>query len=284
MSTGGRSAPGQERLILFVNYSAMLATIGFGIWLRRRPKAVEGLSLSDYKAPQKSREYFRERADVVAALLIRWAAENQPDRAAAIADRSTSVTLIRERGLWDRLESEERTLLSSDTGTWTQEQKGRWIDWSEQLRLLRWLLRLNEDVAPLSDFPPPAVSLSVNVPAPEPTALRQRAEVGRILQSAEIYSARTLAEFRSRGLGLEGQLDPVMSDLRHEFVGDSTDLLAGARTIADLDDEELVFLMRTAVARYRYAAYLRDQVEANEVSAFHEWETATNISDDSRHA
>lgn len=92
------------------------------------------------------------------------------------------------------------------------------------------------------------------------------------------YAARIVSEMNARG---HIQDDPGISDWADEFrtnsLGPSTDYLAGARTIADLRDDELRLLGPLAVARERYAAYLVEQLNAANPFAFSAWQTKEKI-------
>jgi hypothetical protein len=86
------------------------------------------------------------------------------------------------------------------------------------------------------------------------------------------YTARVVAEFKGRGLiadspDLEGWAD----ELRSKSLDDSTDYLAGARTIGELDDDALRKLGSFAAARERYCAYLVDLLNADQPFPFSTW-------------
>jgi hypothetical protein len=61
-------------------------------------------------------------------------------------------------------------------------------------------------------------------------------------------------------------------EFRAGVLGDSTDYLAGALTIGELDEGALRLLGWLAAARERYATYLIDQLSAPRAVPFPVWE------------
>ena len=86
------------------------------------------------------------------------------------------------------------------------------------------------------------------------------------------YTARVVAEFKGRRLIADSQeLEGWADEFRAKSLGDSTDYLAGARTIGELDDDALRRLGSSAAARERYCAYLVDLLNSIQPFPFSTW-------------
>ena len=87
------------------------------------------------------------------------------------------------------------------------------------------------------------------------------------------YMARIIAEFRFREVvPADPELDGWADDLRAKSLGASVDLVAGVRTIAEMNDDALRSLVVLAAGRGRYASYLVDQLNAPKPLAFSSWD------------
>jgi hypothetical protein len=243
---------------------------------RLRPQEVTVL-------PEGVVAYLHERALIIASLLARGASEiylANSDETRALAEvvtRQTQNGFLRDRGLWRKLEQSEFELASIADGQWTAMQQNQVIEWCEQLRLLRWVLRIDADIVPLAHFPKLEFSLAAQL-------FRDRDAVrhGQTVEPWEVrterdaaleYGARIVAEMKARG---HIQDDPDVACWADEFraksLGSSTDYLAGAKTIADLREDELRLLGSLAVAPERYASCLADQLNSGHAFAFSTWQ------------
>ncbi len=195
-----------------------------------------------------------------------------------VITRQVQNCFLRNHGLWTKLEQPEFELASIADGQWSTTQRGRVVEWCEQLRLLRWVLGFDAEIVPLAHFPKLDFSMTVELLRDQVTERgKQGAESWEVRMEREValqYAARIVSEMNARG---QIQNDPGIGDWADEFrtksLGPSTDYLAGARTIADLRDDELRLLGLLAVARERYAAYLVEQLNASNPFAFSEWQT-----------
>lgn len=229
------------------------------------------------------RVYLEDRAFIVASLLARCGSEVQVKRsqgqeAGENFTRQALNGFLREHGLWDKLEAEEASLASAADGRWCSADEGLVFDWSEQLRLLRWVLGVDAEIVPLWLCPGLDFNLAWDLLQQVTTMRGRNSDVGAWDIRAERdtalgYVARVAAEFRARGAGPDGsEFDKWADEFRASCLGASVDLLSGARTIEETDDDALRSLGLLAVARERYAGYLLEQVDAPEPFAFSAWE------------
>ncbi len=226
------------------------------------------------------RIYLEERALILASLVVRGGSEaylhrNDLGAGLEIVTRQTQNCFLREHRLWEKLERIEFSLASLADGQWTEEQYGRLVDWSEQVRLLRWILKVDSEIVPLAHYPRLDFSLA--------SELLERAGHfgGAVLTAWEVrvqrdiameYTARVLAEMKARSLVPGGpELEGWADEFRAKSLGASSDYLAGPRTIAELDDNELRLLGSLAAARFRYAGYLVDQLNSVQVVPYSVW-------------
>ena len=86
------------------------------------------------------------------------------------------------------------------------------------------------------------------------------------------YLARVVAELKTRGhLAEDPDLNGWADEFRAKVFGPSSDYLAGAKTIAELDDQALRLIGSFAATRERYATYLVDQLNAVHPTPFAVW-------------
>lgn len=184
--------------------------------------------------------------------------------------------MLRKGKLWDQLEPGEADLLCAADGAWTSEQKNNMHSWCEQLRLLRWTLGLDADILPLAHVPKPDVSLTVGLLNPEQLLVRCKYireiwEIRRERDLASEYTARIISELMKRGLLDSDSADGSFEPLLQARQDPSTDVIAGVKTVGELDDSALRSLGSTAVARLRYAEYLMEQLESQTRMPHMEW-------------
>lgn len=259
-------------------YAVMFLVICFGAWLRRRSNQASPLRLSQYEVAPVIVSYFVERTQILTAIVMRGFGEigSSAGLLEAVASESARPIpnmLLRERHLWEKLEPVERELLSAPNRTWSEEQQNQVGTWLEQLRLLRWALGFDEDLTLLAHFPEPA---AIGLDAFEKNAAEQLRSSGDIRVERDLaadYFLRVVAELHHRGL-LEESPDLVdwSGQLRENVAGPSTDLLAGSRTVGELDAEALRTFGGIVFMRWRYAGYLVDQWMAEMPISFAEWE------------
>lgn len=223
--------------------------------------------------------YLQERAFIIASLLVRAASEIHIEHHelpvnAQVLTRQIQNARLRGMGLWDKLEPAETELVTVADGLWTVEQHNNVTKWCEQLRLLRWALGIDAELAPLEHFPQVDFSLAQDLlderlTFPVGTPIRKSWEVRIERDLAFQYMARIIAELKGRDLiTAEVQLEGWADQLRAESLGASKDLLAGSKTIGELSDESLRLLGTIAMARQTYAAYLSDQLDADAPVSF----------------
>ena len=273
----------------FIFGTGMIAAILIRRWHRKQDEVLNtsltGRTLfhpQDFSdASTEVRSYLEERALIIASLLARGASEiylqhHQVAEGVEVVTRQIHNSLLRGHGVWDKLERPEADLASVADGLWSVEQQNGVLTWCEQLRVLRWVLGIDSELIPLAHFPGLEFSLSQEVlrrgipltskPLLKPWDVRVERDI------ATAYTARIVAELKARGLiaagpGLEGWVD----ELRAQSVGDSTDYLAGARTIGELDDDALRRLGAFASAREQYCAYLVELLNATQPFSCSAW-------------
>lgn len=227
------------------------------------------------------RGYLEERTLIIASLLARGASEiylqhHQVAEGNEVITRQLQNSLLRGAGLWDKLERPEADLATAADGLWSVEQQNHVLTWCEQLRVLRWAFGVDSELVPLAHFPALDFSLSQEVlrqgrpvtskPLLKPWDVRVQRDI------ATEYTARVVAELKARGLIAAGpELEGWADEFRAKSVGDSTDYLAGARTIGELDDDSLRRLGAFASARERYCAYLVELLNVTQPFSFSTW-------------
>jgi hypothetical protein len=228
-------------------------------------------------APSKEvSDYLAERTFIIATLVLRGSSEvclrnRATPVAAPVATRQTLNRALRENGLWGKLEPAEATLAGAPDGVWPAEQSnpGVVMTWCEQLRLLRWTLRIDAELMPLAHLPKFDISAAAailavgKIPAPG----------GVLLTSADLlverdiagqYAARAIAEMHNRRmLKAASEFDGPAAEFREHFLGPSNDLLVGTKTVEELEDSALRQIGIVAVGRSQYCAYLTSQLSAN---------------------
>jgi len=278
--------------IAFYGFIFGTGMIAFVILRRSHRKQDEWLNYSltgrpdqhppDQDASPTVRSYLEERAIIIASVLARAGSEiyvqhNELPVGLEVATRQVQNELLRQNGLWDKLEPAESELVSAADGRWTVEQQNEAPNWCEQLRLLRWTFGVDPELMPLAHFPKvdftlaggrlgePGVSLAGR-PLLKSWDLRVERDI------AQEYAARVFAELKGRGLIADSsEFDSWAEQFREESIGASVDYLAGTETIAGLKDESLRLLALIAIARERYAAYLAQQLSADAPFAFSSW-------------
>ena len=232
------------------------------------------------------RDYLEDRARILACLVTRAAREiniknERIPLGSEMVTRQSQMEYLRRCALWRRLESDEANLFIAPEGAWTAEQPIEIIGWCEQLRLLRWVLRIDSELTPLAHFPQVEVSMAQDL-----LETRSALVAGRsILRSWDVrierdmameYVARAIAEMKGRGLiDNSGDLHGWVDELRQGKLGPSTDLLVGPTTVGDLSENNVRLMAHIAAARARYATYLVEQLSSDNPIPFGQWNEQT---------
>jgi len=266
---------------------------GFVILRRshRRQDDLLNFSLTGAKFPDRqqggevaslARTYLAERTVIIGSLVARAASEiylqrNELPTGAEVITRQIQNALLRQSGLWVKLEPVETDLVGVADGRWTPDQHNQVAAWCEQLRLLRWTLGVDAELIPLAHFPRVDFSLSRGLLSPAEVLSQSK----RILESWEVrverdialqYLARVVAELKGRALiPDDAALEAWAGPLREASLGPSTDYLAGSKTVGELDNESLRLLGVVTASRERYAAYLVDQLATDNCVSFSAW-------------
>ncbi len=180
--------------------------------------------------PATIRNYLADRALIIAALVSRAASEiylqhREVPSGSQIVTRQTVNQKLRQGGLWDKLEPDELSLLIAADGHWTAEQQNEYPIWCERLRLLRWTLKIDDELVPLAHFPKSDVSLSRDILSdrelpfkPEQVLRPWDVRVERDIASE--YVIRVVAELQTRGLLTGGaELGSWAYDVQNQFAG-----------------------------------------------------------------
>jgi hypothetical protein len=159
--------------------------------------------------------------------------------------------------------------MASPDGAWTVEQASQVLVWSEQLRLLRWILGIDSELEPIDPVLPRDAKLIGGLWEPDASriakaSIRIPSDARAERDFAEAYYARAVAEMTSRQLvAVPVESVTELEAFRQSVLGDSSDFLAGHRTVAELTNEELPALAMVACARVEYAGYLAELLSAD---------------------
>jgi hypothetical protein len=260
-----------------VGYSLATFTVALAVFalLRRSHKRENDFlkfSLTGQREPVPQvhaavEQYLRDRMVILASLVARAASEAQlrkhpiPKGAVPVM-RQRQNTLLRETGLWEKLEPEEEALAAAADGQWTTEQVNGAEIWCEQLRLLRWVLGMDSILTPLTHFPRSDFALTEGLLEPRslPPHVPPGSKPGQLLgerNMATQYVGWIYAEINRRRTAKSDALaDPQTENIRSWKPGPSSDLWAGAKTVGELSDQDLGILGMVAFARGQYAEYL----------------------------
>lgn len=223
------------------------------------------------------RAYLADRMLIIGTLFARALVESQPSPHQA-PDGDTGIRqglnhILRRRELWANLEPTEAALCSLPQGAWPTADRNLAIDWAEQLRLLRWLFRLDDELLPLAAFPRwDSVLVSrlwVDADVQIPQVARSLWEVRLEGDSAQLYCIRALAELQARQI-MPAEILPLQG-FRDSLAGESTDLLVGKQSFSELSASDLGEFVATAAARFHYASYLTEILAESEVQSYSQW-------------
>jgi hypothetical protein len=226
-----------------------------------------------WKPNPKVAKYMVDRAKILSALILRGMEEVYIHRGAQPNGvdprvRQAGNAALRSAGLWDDLTAPERDLMASPDGAWSVVQACDVLVWRERLRLLRWILGIDSELEPIDPVLPRDAKVIGGLWEPDASriaaaSIRIPSDARAERDLAEAYYARAVAEMTSRQL-MTIPVDSAtqLEDFRQSVLGDSSDFLAGHRTVAELTDEELPALATVACARMEYAGYLAELLSA----------------------
>lgn len=223
--------------------------------------------------------YFSTRAKILSSMVIRSRRELKlKSRKAASGTEPMIIRqvvnyFLRSHGLWDALEPAEVALMSVKEGAWPPEAISEIVNWCEQLRLLRWVLRFDRFLVPLSHYRNLEVSMD-GLPAKVivPRVTLQPCDVRAVRNVAFGYLLSIALEMSRRGLlPYSEMLETRERTWRVRILGKSSEFVADGRYISELKNEELKFLLKIAHARSDYCEYLIQQLGAEEITAYSQW-------------
>lgn len=166
---------------------------------------------------------------------------------------------LRKAELWDQLEREERDLAMASGGTWPEEARQQLVEWSEQTRLLSWVLNVDEALTPMWLMPKPEADL-LALSLGESDQVRCSWEIETERDIALGYLVMATKELEKRGL-VQAEKGPSVEEVS---------LVVGTKVISELEDDELRLLAQTAFARAKYADYLKTILEQDRVILLHD--------------
>jgi len=238
-------------------------------------------------APNIVAEYLVTRLGILASLLTRgWSelySQSHPIKEGMEATtRRAQNQLLRERQLWSKLEPEELSLVSSPDGSWSSEQTNRIAEWCEQMRLLRWVLKIDSFLLPLShcpktDFSEAAKLSKVDTSArPAEPLLPSDIRPARDLAHGYVWS--TALEMQRRQIHFAGDnLEEPEREIRVGLLKKSGEFVVDGRYISELKYSELRHLFDIGLTRYRYCQYLIDQIGEETTIPYSTWLLSANV-------
>ncbi len=241
---------------------------GVALMIRRRYKkedeSVFRLSGPVVAAPA---EYGRHRVKLAGALL----------RTAAMVDRATaeavhvagqmpvevvgglrrrSLEMARRTGVWEGFGEAERSLLMDDEGSWRQETTFAWLGRLEDVRVLRWVLGMDEVLVPFefvtADMRPVLATFEQADEVMKGSACLPPWDLRPAQSVANLMLNRCVAEGVRRGF-FEVEDEETrreclaVADGMHASPGE--DLFIGVKTVARATDEEVQRMGRVALRR-----------------------------------
>ncbi len=271
--------------------------------IRRSHKRADGnfIKLSDAGGNSDTEELTAHRdqlagvALVLAAMIDRAGSEallktKEMAEGVEIMTRQKLIAMLRSTGRWDTMSSADRELMMFPDGSWDWQQIHDAFRQIEDLRVLRWVLRIDTYLLPIDQ----AYRLHLNVATDlsgDPTGLQgvgclQPWEMEEAREHANSYFGRCWAEELKRGLRIpsadkESQAEDAMtaapSDLDEDDTGlshevivqyatelgsqQSGDFLLGFGIVGDANDNQLkdatMVAWRRTMSLDRIMGYLR---------------------------
>jgi len=223
-------------------------------------------------------EYFRTRAIILASLLVRGRNEldlhnHRAEGGMKTIVRREQIQFLRECGLWGALEPAELGLISAADGNWAPEQLNHLPQWCEQLRVLRWVLKIDTYLLPLSRHPNLDFSVAGSI-AKNGDAIRckvslQPLDIRPVRDLAYAYTLSVALEMSRRGLiHPTERLEEKEREMRVGFFQKRGDFVVNGSYLWELENEELWSLFHVACIRHSYCQYIIDQLSANGVRPY----------------
>jgi len=249
--------------------SAVLLLLGVGVsvFIRRHNAHAEDsflkLSVRESPAADDLLEHGKRLARVLlrtAVLVDRAGGESlyrlgkTPVEHVGICRRRT-LDLARRPELWGGFSREEQDLLMSQEGSWEWEQVWPRVVQAEDVRVLRWVLRMDPVLVPF-DFLEADLS-----PALEVTAKPESVAGGECLAAYDLRPEQTVAQAmasRCVGEGLRRgfitEVDPEVRDQLRETAermaaDEGSDLLIGTQTVARAAQKTVGWIATAAIRR-----------------------------------
>lgn len=238
----------------------------FGLWLkwyRETTKLLTGLSPT--RGPEEESLSAHRRRIVwtllgTAALCDRAAIESLA-REGKIAEaqrgvgRQRALSVGRLEPVWARLGEVERNLLIADEGSWTWDETWPWIVRGEDVRVMRWVIGMDEVLRPF-EFLKPDLLLVFRT-----TTHAEETNGDRCLAAYDLRPAQTMAQAMVSRCAAEGVLRGEYEEddaaVRAELVAlaermgadESSDFLIGTKTVAKASEKDLRWVGQAAVRR-----------------------------------
>lgn len=187
---------------------------------------------------------------------------------AEVITRRTHLELLRRYGLLDKVRSSERELLYSTDGHWESSVIEASIREVDATRVLRWVLRLDPYLPPVTASLSPDSTLAsslISDPAPlfEDRRLVDLADLRVAVASADQSLYRVWAEALRRGLiTAENSQAAEQAVLLAEHLRDreSEDVLLGDTIVSKAPDELVLYATDLALRRFRLLEWVRDRM------------------------
>jgi len=256
-----------------------------------QPLAIFGEQPGVMQASAAARAMLEERALILSSMVARAASEltlkqKAPPPGVFAVARQRQNGFLRERNLRSKLEPREAELAGAPDAEWTLAECGLVTAWSEQLRVLRWVLAIDRELRPLLLFPKPGARQALDLQENREFSrkrLRSIREIRAEGEAASNYAARLALELQARGMA-NPQDAEAAATLRRQVIGDSRDFLAGSKTVGDLTNPELVVFLCVAAERRQYTSYLIDLLLGERLFSFAEWRAVQAISPEAERA
>ena len=226
-------------------------------WLVRRVGAEKPPNLrtpwadAEVAPPERLRDQLVDLTIVYAVLLQRAGSEgflavkSLPEEI-EVTTRRRHVDVLRQRGLWDRLEPAARNLLMLPDGHWPEASVREVAGHLEELRMLRWILRHDRFLPAVGQDVELSYALANEIAAQPKLLLGKSlvstADLRTARQSADDCFHRCYAEGLHRGYF--AQSSEETAEWAYEFARsmmgeENRDWLLGRETVAKADEEAI---------------------------------------------
>ena len=180
------------------------------------------------------------------------------------AGRRRSLDVAMRPDVWLNVPVADRDLLRSAEGSWTWDEVWPWIVRAEDVRVLRWVLGIDEVLTPF-EFLRPDLTVAIEL-----TLKPERADGTTCLASYDLRPEQTMAQTmvtRCVGEGIHrGQLDEPDEAAREELVAmaqslgssEDADLLAGTEIVGKASWDRISWVGQAALRRLKVLTALID--------------------------